>query len=470
MLEMEINTNDDNLDVNIESQNETLESNIEVNTTLGTDNYKELKNKPSINGVELVDNKTSEELGLQPKGDYATKEYVEQEIATFDFIKIVTELPETGLVNRTYFVPKTNTETNDLYDEYMWVDGKWELVGTKQIEVDLSDYIKNTDLATKDNNGLVRINSIYGIQMLTSENNKGVLSIVGANDNDIKTAGASTKVITPYGQHKSVFYGLAKASGDTTQSASSNAVGTYTDEAKSSIKSMLGIDLTNVVRDTDYVHTDNNYTKEDKDKLSSLSNDYNEIENKPRKLYKPPSRRVNIADIEDGAYDVASEFILKLSTNVNVSAGSILIKDGESCSIQTLIGGYYFTYDGDKWYGGYYATSDDIEGMVFAQTTMSKLSFNSITDVSKVSAGIYINSSNDTSININVLGEERIITGIYINSILIVDFNHNLIILGTRNIIFKYDNTNNYYNEPIDLDELNNRLTNIEDRLTAGGL
>lgn len=226
------------------------------------------------------------------------------------------------------------------------------------------------------------------------------------------------------------------------------------------------------VVDKNYVHTDNNYTKEEKIKLSSLSNDYNKIENKPRKLYKPPSRRVNIADIEDGAYDIASEFILRLSSSITVSAGSILIKDTESCSIQTLYGGYSFYYDEDanKWYGGYYANSDDVESLILSGTTMSKLSFNSITDLSKVSYGIYINSSNDSSIKLNVLGEERIITGFYINSILIVDFQHNVVALGAKNLIFKYDSTNNYYNEPIDLDELNNRLTNIEDRLTAGGL
>lgn len=76
--------------------------------------------------------------------EYATKDYVEQEIANFDFIKIVTKLPETGLVNRTYFVPKIDTETNDLYDEYMWVDGKWEVIGTKKIEVDLTNYVSKS--------------------------------------------------------------------------------------------------------------------------------------------------------------------------------------------------------------------------------------------------------------------------------------------------------------------------------------
>ena len=36
-------------------------------------------------------------------------------------------------------------------------------------------------------------------------------------------------------------YGLAKAAGDSTQSASSNVVGTYTDEAKVAIQKMLGV-------------------------------------------------------------------------------------------------------------------------------------------------------------------------------------------------------------------------------------
>lgn len=123
---------------------------IEFNTGLAnpgdikTSNYNDLSNKPKINDIELKENKTLSQLGIQPAGNYATEEYVEQEIATFDFIKIVTELPETGLVNRTYFVPKTDTATNDLYDEYMWVDDKWELVGTKQIEVDLTDYVKKS--------------------------------------------------------------------------------------------------------------------------------------------------------------------------------------------------------------------------------------------------------------------------------------------------------------------------------------
>lgn len=41
--------------------------------TGGTTDYTKLTNKPKINGVELLGNKTAQELNLQPKGDYAAK-------------------------------------------------------------------------------------------------------------------------------------------------------------------------------------------------------------------------------------------------------------------------------------------------------------------------------------------------------------------------------------------------------------
>ena len=56
-------------------------------------------------------------------------------------------------------------------------------------------------------------------------------------------AGANVKLpITPSNQHEAVFYGLAKASGDSTQASSSNPVGTYTEDAKTAIRTMLGLE------------------------------------------------------------------------------------------------------------------------------------------------------------------------------------------------------------------------------------
>lgn len=70
---------------------------------------------------------------------------------------------------------------------------------------------------------------------------QGNLTIVCAISAAIKNGTNTLTPIVPSNQHESTFYGLAKAAGDTTQSSSSNAVGTYTDNAKAAIKAMLGV-------------------------------------------------------------------------------------------------------------------------------------------------------------------------------------------------------------------------------------
>lgn len=49
----------------------------------GTTDYAELSNKPSINKVVLEGNKTSEELGLQPQGDYITGNALAEALAEY---------------------------------------------------------------------------------------------------------------------------------------------------------------------------------------------------------------------------------------------------------------------------------------------------------------------------------------------------------------------------------------------------
>lgn len=45
-----------------------------TNSTSGIRYYAELPDKPSINGIELADNVLTDELNIQQKDDYATKE------------------------------------------------------------------------------------------------------------------------------------------------------------------------------------------------------------------------------------------------------------------------------------------------------------------------------------------------------------------------------------------------------------
>lgn len=48
----------------------------------------------------------------------------------------VTALPATGETNVIYMIPNTNTSGTNIYDEYMWIDGKWEVMGTTKDTMD----------------------------------------------------------------------------------------------------------------------------------------------------------------------------------------------------------------------------------------------------------------------------------------------------------------------------------------------
>lgn len=84
--------------------------------------------------------------------------------------------------------------------------------------------------------GIIMVSG-YGLQM----QNNGYISTRTSESIDIKNGNRTWEHISPFNQHMSTFYGLAKAAGDTTQSQSSNAVGKYTEEAKIAIQKMLGI-------------------------------------------------------------------------------------------------------------------------------------------------------------------------------------------------------------------------------------
>lgn len=57
--------------------------------------------------------------------------------------KKVTELPQNGEVNTIYLVPREPVE-NNIYDEYMWIDNAWEIMGTTAI--DLTNYWSKDEL------------------------------------------------------------------------------------------------------------------------------------------------------------------------------------------------------------------------------------------------------------------------------------------------------------------------------------
>lgn len=60
--------------------------------------------------------------------------------------EVVTSLPTTGKEDVIYLL-KNKNDTNNYYTEYLWIGGKWEIIGDTKI--DLSGYAKKSDIKTK---------------------------------------------------------------------------------------------------------------------------------------------------------------------------------------------------------------------------------------------------------------------------------------------------------------------------------
>lgn len=122
--------------------------------------------------------------------------------------------------------------------DYWTAADKAEIVAEAAEAVDLSDYVQKTDYASANDAGVVKISNNYGVYLHSTAKQ---IIVNKASSADIKSGTEQYKPIVPYTQHESAFYALAKAAGDSTQSASSNTVGNYTDTAKVAIQKMLGI-------------------------------------------------------------------------------------------------------------------------------------------------------------------------------------------------------------------------------------
>ena len=139
-----------------------------------------------------------------------------------------------------YLVPTEDGQAPDLFTEWVYANDNWEMFGSASI--DLSEYVKNTDYATNDTRGIVKGTTSGGVWT-----EDGIVNINCAKLADTKSGTNAYRPIVPSHQHEAAFYGLAKAAGDSSQSSSSNTVGTYTDTAKSAIRSMLGVQSATVV-------------------------------------------------------------------------------------------------------------------------------------------------------------------------------------------------------------------------------
>lgn len=104
---------------------------------------------------------------------------------------VVTELPTTDIKTNKIYLVKDSTTEGDLYQEYLYVDNKWEKVGTHKQEVDLTSYakkseaIKSLDISQDQESNILKLTTVDGT-LISNESlmpaTSSVAGLMTAND------------------------------------------------------------------------------------------------------------------------------------------------------------------------------------------------------------------------------------------------------------------------------------------------
>ena len=138
-----------------DSQKSQARANIGAGTSNFSGNYSDLTNKPTklsdFTNDQLFITKTVNDLtNYYTKTSTYTKTEIDNLISSINSgsFEMVDSLPTTNIkTNVIYLVPKSKSETSNIKDEYINLDGTtsgWEKIG--ETSMDLSGYLKTTDI------------------------------------------------------------------------------------------------------------------------------------------------------------------------------------------------------------------------------------------------------------------------------------------------------------------------------------
>lgn len=130
------------------STNDLTDELLQKIQSAGTSNfdgrYNSLIGQPQINGITLTGNKTLEDLGITQAITDAIGNVTQ---ISFEVIPSFADLPIIGEVGTFYLTPNNGSGNNN-YDEWIWNEknSMYELIGSIQSDIDLSNYYTKTEV------------------------------------------------------------------------------------------------------------------------------------------------------------------------------------------------------------------------------------------------------------------------------------------------------------------------------------
>lgn len=79
---------------------------------------------------------------------------IKSRLDSFSLYEIVSSLPASGDANKLYLKPSSGQEEGNILEEWLWVNNKWEMVGTKKVEIDLTPYAKKDEVISLSQKGV----------------------------------------------------------------------------------------------------------------------------------------------------------------------------------------------------------------------------------------------------------------------------------------------------------------------------
>jgi hypothetical protein len=125
----------------------------------------ELYTVSKIVEVALIEAKNNGDF----KGDKGDK----GDAGAIEFIA-VTELPTTNIKNAIYLLPTQNEDEQNIFLEYVYINGAWEKIGSAGVEVNLDEYLKKNSEAND-------VERLYGIDTNGNQKIFGVANTFGAH-------------------------------------------------------------------------------------------------------------------------------------------------------------------------------------------------------------------------------------------------------------------------------------------------
>lgn len=97
------------------------------------------------NDSGFITNAVLDLLNYYSKSQTYTREEIDQKVSAIPkfAIKVVDVLPSEDISSTTIYLLKAGNDSGDLYTEYLWTEGKWEILGSQR--VDLSGYVKSVN-------------------------------------------------------------------------------------------------------------------------------------------------------------------------------------------------------------------------------------------------------------------------------------------------------------------------------------